>query len=165
MDTIFFKHKQVCWEWHLPDSLMSSSEATFTLISWLSKLFLAMGLPSLGFSDPGCSNAAAAPAGPSWQKVAGKLGWTWLWDCEDGLGLSASSTLGSSFRWNGDLSVSLWLAAAHIKKRSKEWVRSNKYQRCSSEVWVWDGVQRCKLNSKMAIWTLIFSTVKKRQQF
>lgn len=89
------------------------------MISWLSKLFLAMGLPSLGFSGPGRSVAAAAPAGPSWQKVAGKLGWTWFWDWEDGLGLSASSTLGSSFRWNGDLSVSLWLAAAVRTKRNR----------------------------------------------
>lgn len=88
-------------------------------MSWLSKLFFAMGLPSLGFSGPGRSAAAAAPAGPSWQKVAGKLGWTWLWDWEDGLGLNASSTLGSSFRWNGDLSVSLWLAAAARKKRNQ----------------------------------------------
>lgn len=99
----------------LPESFISSSEATFTLISWLSKLFLAMGLPSLGFSGPGGSVAAAVPVGPSWQKVAGKLGWTWLWDWEDGLGLNASSTLGSSFRWNGDLSASLWLAAVARK--------------------------------------------------
>lgn len=66
-----------------------------------------MGLPSLGFSDPGRSVATAATVGPSGLKVVGKLGWIWLWDWEDGLGLSASSTLGSSFSWNGDLSVSL----------------------------------------------------------
>ena len=82
------------------------------LISWLSKLFLAIGLPSLSFSSPGRSMAVATPVSPSWQKDAGKLGCTWLLDREDGLGLNASSTLGSSFRWNGDLSVSLWLAAA-----------------------------------------------------
>lgn len=103
----------------IPESLISSSEATLTLISWLSKLFLDMGLPSLGFNGPGRSAAAAAPAGPSWQNVAGKLGWTWLWDWEEGLGLKASSALGSSFRWNGDLSVSLWLAAAARLKRSR----------------------------------------------
>lgn len=85
------------------------------LISWLSKLFLDKGLPSLGFRGPGGSVAAAVPAGPSLQKVAGKLGWTWLW--EDGLGLSASSTLGSSFRWNGDLRASLWLAAVAGKSK------------------------------------------------
>lgn len=91
----------------LPESLISSSEATFTLISWLNKLFLAMGLPSLCFGGPGRSAAAAVPDDPSWQKVTGKLGKTWLWDWDDGLGLSASSTLGSSFSWNGDLSASL----------------------------------------------------------
>lgn len=48
------------------------------LISWLNRLFL--GLPSLGFSEPGRSEVAAVPADPSWQKVAGKLGWTWLWE-------------------------------------------------------------------------------------
>ena len=115
---------------------MSSSEATLTLISWLSKLFFAMGLPSLGFSGPGRSVAAGAPADPSWQKVAGKLGWTWLWDWEDGLGLKASSALGSSFRWNGDLSVSLWLAAADRRKRS--W-RTEKKQ---AENLKWAGKQR-----------------------
>jgi len=90
------------------------------LISWFSKVFLALGLPSLGFSDPGRSVAAAAPTGPLWQKLAGKLGCTWLWDWENGRGLTASSTLGSSFRWNGDLSISLWLAAAARKKRRNE---------------------------------------------
>lgn len=99
----------------LPESFISSSDATFMLISWLNRLFL--GLPSLGFSEPGRSEVAAAPADPSWQKVAGKLGWTWLWDWDDGLGLSVSSTLGSCFRWNGDLRASLWLAAAARKSR------------------------------------------------
>lgn len=99
----------------LPESFISSSDATFMLISWLNRLFL--GLPSLGFSEPGRSEVAADP---SWQKVAGKLGWTWLWDWDDGLGLSLSSTLGSSFRWNGDLSTSLWLAAAARKSRRNE---------------------------------------------
>lgn len=75
-----------------------------------------MGLPSLGFSGPVPSVAAAGPADPSWQKVAGKLGWTWLWDWDEGLGLKVSSTLGSSFRWNGDLSASLWLAAIARKE-------------------------------------------------
>lgn len=89
------------------------------LISWLSKLFLDKGLPSLGFRGPGGSVAAAVPAGPSLQKVAGKLGWTWLWDWEGGLGLSASSTLGSSFRWNGDFRASLWLAAAAKNTRKR----------------------------------------------
>lgn len=90
------------------------------LISWLSRLFL--GLPSLGFSEPGRSELAAAPADPSWQNVAGKLGWTWLWDWDwdGGLGLSVSSALGSSFRWNGDLSASLWFAAAARKSRRNE---------------------------------------------
>lgn len=88
------------------------------LISWLNRLFL--GLPSLGFSEPGRSEVATAPADPSWPKAAGKLGWTWLWDWDDGLGLSVSSALGSSFRWNGDLSVSLWLAAAARKSRRNE---------------------------------------------
>lgn len=85
------------------------------LISWLNRLFL--GLPSLGFSEPGRSEVAAVPADPSWQNVVGKLGWTWLWEWDDGLGLSVSSTLSSSFRWNGDLSASLWLAAAARKKK------------------------------------------------
>lgn len=62
----------------VPESFISSSEATFMLISWLNRLFL--GLPSLGFSEPGLSEVAAVPADPSWQKVAGKLGWTWLWE-------------------------------------------------------------------------------------
>lgn len=84
------------------------------LMSWLNRLFL--GLPSLGFREPGRSDAAALPAEPSWQKEAGKLGWTWLWDRDDGLGLSVSSTLGSSLRWNGDLSASLWFAAAARQK-------------------------------------------------
>lgn len=116
----------------IPESLISSSEATLTLISWLSKLFFAMGLPSLGFSGPGRSVAAAAPTGPSWQKVAGKLGWTWVWDWEDGLGLNASSALGSSFMWKGDLRVSLWLAAADRNKR-------NLRQRMQGEAndWLW----------------------------
>lgn len=95
---------------------MSSSEATLTLMSWFSKLFFAIGLPSLGLSNTGRSATGAAPAGPSWLKVAGKLGWTWFWDWEDGLGLNASSTLGSSFRWNGDLRASLWLAAVARKQ-------------------------------------------------
>lgn len=100
----------------VPESFMSSSDATFMLMSWLSRLFL--GLPSLGFSEPGRSEAAAAAAAadPSWLNVAGKLGWTWLWDWDGGLGLSVSSPLGSSFRWNGDLSASLWFAAAARKK-------------------------------------------------
>lgn len=79
-----------------------------------------MGLPSLGFREPGRSEVAAAPADPSWPKAAGKLGWTWLWDWDDGLGLSVSSALGSSFRWNGDLSASLWLAAAARKSKKNE---------------------------------------------
>lgn len=94
-------------------------------MSWLSKLFLDMGLPSRGFSGPERSVVAVIPVEPSWQKDAGKLGWTWLWDCEDGLGLNASSTLGSSFRWKGDLSVSLWLAAASRTTKEKEGLRRN----------------------------------------
>lgn len=101
----------------VPESFMSSSDATFMLMSWLSRLFL--GLPSLGFSEPGGSDVAAAPADPSLLNVAGKLGWTWLWDWDGGLGLSVSSTLGSSFRWNGDLSASLWFAAAARKGRKE----------------------------------------------
>lgn len=95
----------------LPESLISSSEATFMLMSWLSRLFLAIGLPSLGLTNNGCSAAAAATAAPatgaSWLKVAAKVGWIWLWERDAGLGLNASSTLGSSFRWNGDLRASL----------------------------------------------------------
>lgn len=105
----------LCWIFYkikaLPESLISSSDATFTLISWLSKLFFANGLPSLSLSCPGRSGAVAAPDVPSWQNGPVKPGWTWFWAWEEGLGLSASSTLGSSFRWNGDLSISLWLAA------------------------------------------------------
>lgn len=80
------------------------------LMSWLSRLFFAIGLPSLGLTNNGRSAAAAAAApaaGPCWLKAAAKLGWIWLWERDAGLGLSASSTLGSSFRWNGDLRASL----------------------------------------------------------
>lgn len=67
----------------LPDSLISSSDATFMLMSWLSRLFFAIGLPSLGLTNNGCSAAVAAAvaatavpaAGPSWLKAAAKLGW------------------------------------------------------------------------------------------
>lgn len=63
---MFIPENCSCTDLHnLPESLISSSDATFTLISWLSKLFLAVGLPSLVFSGPGGSEAAAAPAGPS----------------------------------------------------------------------------------------------------
>ncbi len=102
------------------------------MISWLSKLFLAIGLPSLGFSGPGRSVAAATTVGPSWQKVVGKLGWTWVCDWEEGRGLNASSALGSSFRWNGDFSVSLWLAAA-ARQRKKQRKRSGNTDDLSGE--------------------------------
>lgn len=122
----YWKHAQIHRCVHiLPESFISSSEATLTLISWLSKLFLAVGLPSLGFRGPGRSAPAVAPVGPSWQNVTGKLDWTWLWDWEAGLGLNASSTLGSSFKWNGDFNVSLWLAAAERKTEKIKGMRRN----------------------------------------
>lgn len=97
--------------WCSPESLISSSEATFMLMSWLSRLFFAIGLPSLGLTNSGCSAAAAATAAPaadpSWLKAVAKMGWIWLWERDAGLGLSASSALGSSFKWNGDLRASL----------------------------------------------------------
>src|SRR4029434_6738359 len=56
----------------LPESFMRSSEATLTLMSWLSRLLLlgSMGLPS--------SRGFRPPSGPSWQKL--KLGARGLWE-------------------------------------------------------------------------------------
>lgn len=88
----------------LPDSFISSSEATFTLMSWLSRLLLAsMGLPSL--------RGLLGPVGPSWARLnEGPRG-----------GLRGSSAWGSSFTLNEPFSASFWLAAAGLaRERGRE---------------------------------------------
>lgn len=85
--------------WHhggLPESFMSSSDATLTLMSWLRMLPSWRGLPGT--------------AGASWPRLnGGHLA-----------GLNASSASGSSFTQNPLFSASFWFAAGTKRWRCRQ---------------------------------------------